>query len=95
MAHDIHNPTLARHQIDAIWLIRLRWGSIAGQLLCIALVHLAMGIALPLIPLVLVVLAQVVFNVVCMRLRAQGLEFTSPILAAFMSFDVLALSVFL
>ncbi|MEO1272265.1 MAG: hypothetical protein AAFX99_29565, partial [Myxococcota bacterium] len=87
--------TSERHQIDAIWLIRLRWGSIVGQVVAIGLVHGLLGAQLPLGALGWVVVAELAFNLLCVWLRGRGLQFGAPALASFMAFDVLAFTALL
>ena len=53
----------ARHAINFSWLLKLRWGAIAGQLLTIVVVDQLMAVALPLLPLLSIVAIEVGSNV--------------------------------
>lgn len=50
-------------RINFAWLVRLRWGAIAGQATAIACVHFVMDIPLPLAWLAAILSAAVVYNV--------------------------------
>lgn len=78
-------------------LIGLRWLAIAGQSVAVGVVHLYLGMALPLEPLFLVLLAQVAFNSGSMWFLANRRpgEFRDDHLALQLSFDTLALAVML
>jgi two-component system sensor histidine kinase RegB len=52
-------------RINFSWLVRLRWGAIAGQAAAIACVHFAMDIPLPLAWLAGILVAAVLYNVAC------------------------------
>lgn len=52
-------------RINFSWLVRLRWGAIAGQAAAIACVHFAMSIPLPLAWLGGILIVSVIYNVAC------------------------------
>jgi len=53
------------YRINFSWLVKLRWGAIAGQLVVIAVVEHALGIRLPLVPLAVVIGIEAASNVAC------------------------------
>ena len=78
-----------------LWTIRLRFGAIAGQLVTIAGVHFVMGIALPLLPLLLLIAAALSVNVVCLLWLRGGRAVPAQLLPALMVLDVLHLTALL
>jgi two-component system sensor histidine kinase RegB len=73
------------------WLLRLRWGAVAGQLLTIAVVRFGMGVALPLSPLLALVFVEAISNAVCTA-RGAARETPAWTLGALMALDVVLLS---
>ena len=73
------------------WLLRLRWGAVAGQLLTIAVVRFGMGVALPLAPLLALVFVEAISNAVCTA-RGAARETPAWTLGALMALDVVLLS---
>jgi two-component system sensor histidine kinase RegB len=73
------------------WLLRLRWGAVAGQLLTIAVVRFGMGVALPLVPLLALVLVEAISNAVSTA-RGAARETPAWTLGALMALDVVLLS---
>jgi hypothetical protein len=53
------------YRINLSWLVRLRYGAIFGQLLVILAVDRAMGMALPLMPLGVILAVEVATNLLC------------------------------
>ena len=84
-----------RHQIDAIWLIRLRWSAIAGQVVTIALVRWGLDVELPLGWLGVIVAVEVAFNLLCVWLRGRDAQVSARGLASFMAVDVLTFTALL
>ena len=78
-------------RINFAWLIRLRWAAIAGQLVTIGSVHFAMGLAIPIVPLLVLVGVEVASNVGCAWL-ARRRRPRQAWLAAVMVLDVLLFS---
>ncbi|MFN7951296.1 MAG: ATP-binding protein [bacterium] len=84
------------HAINFSWLVKLRWGFIAGQLALIVLVAGALGIAGPIGWLLVVVAAEVAFNLGLARWSAAHAEHIAERhLAVVMMADVLTLTVLL
>jgi two-component system sensor histidine kinase RegB len=54
------------NEINLPWLVRLRWGAVAGQLVTIALVKLALGLAIPVPALLALVGVEAASNAVWM-----------------------------
>ena len=52
-------------RINLDWLIRLRWAAIGGQLITIAAVQFAMQLAIPIVPLLVLVGLEVASNLAC------------------------------
>ncbi len=59
------------HAINFAWLLRLRWGAIAGQLALMLIVDWVFDIALPLVAIGVLVLAEVATNIAA-ALWARG-----------------------
>jgi two-component system sensor histidine kinase RegB len=55
-------PAEEQDRINLAWLLRLRWGAAFGQLLTILVVRFAMGVALPLLPLLAIVAVEAASN---------------------------------
>lgn len=78
------------------WLIRLRWAAVMGQAATIALVHIALGIRLPLAALTALVAVEAGTNVVLMVLRrnlnVHNARRVDRIMAATLGFDITVLT---
>ena len=78
------------------WLIRLRWAAVMGQAATIALVHVALGIRLPLAALTALVAVEAGSNVVLMVLRrnvnVHNAGRIDRIMAATLGFDITVLT---
>src|SRR4029453_9874854 len=81
-------------RINFDWLIRLRWAGIGGQLITIGCVSFAMQLAIPLVPLLVLVGIEAASNVAC-ALVARRRRPRQAWLAAVMVLDVLLFSVLL
>ncbi|MCP4447897.1 MAG: HAMP domain-containing histidine kinase [Myxococcales bacterium] len=85
-----------RNRVNLLWLIKLRWGSVAGQLATIFWVLSLVDIHLPLIPLLLIVAVEAASNVVASlwlsRTKAEVREYQ---LAGIMGLDVVLLTLLL
>jgi two-component system sensor histidine kinase RegB len=78
-------------RINFDWLVRLRWAAIGGQLITIGAVHLAMGLEIPIVPLLALVAVEIGSNVGC-ALAARRWRPRQGWLAAVMALDVLLFS---
>jgi two-component system sensor histidine kinase RegB len=78
-------------RINFDWLIRLRWAAIGGQLITIGCVYFAMQLAIPLVPLLVLVGIEASSNVAC-ALLARRRRPRQGWLAAVMMLDVLLFS---
>lgn len=78
-------------------LIGLRWVAIAGQSLAVGIVHGHLEMTIPLLPLFLILLGQVLFNLVSMRMliRSRPGVIREDHLALQFTFDTLALAAML
>jgi two-component system, sensor histidine kinase RegB len=79
-------------RINLSWLVRLRWGAIAGQLCTIAGARLVMDLPLPLAVLLLLVALEAATNVACVAWLRARRPVGNGLLAAVMALDVLVLT---
>jgi two-component system, sensor histidine kinase RegB len=79
------------NQTNLPWLLRLRWGAIAGQLLAIAIVRYAMRTPIPIAPL-LALLGVELLTSVAWHLRPPQLVIRGWWLGATMALDILVFS---
>ncbi|MCA9538324.1 MAG: HAMP domain-containing histidine kinase [Myxococcales bacterium] len=88
------SPTadLGALHIHLLWLSKLRWGAILGQLATIFGVRLFMAIRLPLLPLLLIVGAEAVINAAVAVWLRRDRPVAEWMLFALMAVDVIALS---
>jgi two-component system, sensor histidine kinase RegB len=86
---------LDRHRINFAWLIRLRWGAIAGQVATIVVVDRLVGIRLPLLPLAAVIAIELVANLAAMARARRPRPVGEPLLAAGVALDLVALTALL
>jgi two-component system sensor histidine kinase RegB len=82
-------------RINLSWLVRLRWGAVAGQLATVAFVSLVMEVRLSLAPLLAVIGFEVVTNALCLGWLRAGRPVKPPLIAAVMALDVLTLTALL
>ncbi len=75
-----------------VWLSKLRWGAIVGQLATIVLVHTVMAIELPLAPLLFIVALEAASNLAVVLWLRREPEVREWSLGALMAFDVVALT---
>jgi len=80
--------------INFTWLIRLRWAAIAGQLITIGAVQIAMKLEIPIVPVLALVGVELASNVGC-ALLARRWRPRQAWLAAVMGLDVLLFSALL
>ena len=79
-------------RINFSWLIRLRWGAVAGQICTIGVVATTMDVPLPLRPLLALVGLEAMTNLLCaVRLRRPR-PISAALVAAVTAFDVLVLT---
>src|SRR4051812_40620221 len=84
-----------RNETNLRWLLRLRWGAVAGQLLTIAIVRFAMGVPIPIPPLGALLALEVLTNVLWHlrdRLRPAGAPISDWTIGGTMALDILVLS---
>lgn len=85
--------------INAQWTLRLRFGSLLGQLATIVVVFFGMGIHIPLTPLVTLIGLGMVSNIVCLlhvgQQQRRGASLPFWLLPALMGLDVLHLTAML
>lgn len=81
--------------ITLSWVVRLRWAAVIGQLLTVAVVRLGLGIALPIAPLVGVVLMTAGSNVLLQRRLVAPNAPSSSVVAAVLVLDTLLLTAML
>jgi two-component system, sensor histidine kinase RegB len=78
-----------RNAIHLSWLLKLRWGVIAGQIVTILVVDRALQIDLPLLPLFAIIGLEVVSNVGFGLWMRGKPKVRQPVLGALMAADVL------
>lgn len=81
--------------ITLTWLLRLRWGAVAGQLVTVLVASVGLGLALPVVPLVSVVLLTAVTNALLWRRLRQPPEPSPQLAAALLVLDTLLLTTLL
>lgn len=82
-------------RINFSWLVRLRWGAIAGQVAAIVFVHYGMSMPLPLAWLALVIGAAMLFNLGCTYWVRTPHAVREPMAASAMAVDVALLTALL
>ena len=82
-------------RINFSWLVRLRWGAIAGQATAIACVHFAMRIPLPLVWLSGILVAAMLYNVACATWVRRTVLVRERMVALSMAGDVVLLTALL
>ncbi len=80
------------HAINFRWLLALRWGAIAGQIVTIAVARGGMEIPLPLVPLAAIVAVEIATNLAAMAWSGSGRPVREATLAALMLADVVLLT---
>lgn len=82
--HAAGRPVGSAHAINFSWLIKLRWGAIAGQVVTICVVHVVMKVMLPLTALATIIAMEVASNVgaVLWRRRREVSEASLVVLLA-------------
>lgn len=88
-------PDTDTASINLRWMIRLRWVAIAGQVLLIAAVEVAIGIELPLVPLFALIGLEAASNVACSRWAAGGARVPPWLLAGLIAADIAGLTALL
>ena len=79
------------HAIDLLWLVRLRWGAVLGQIGVIALVHWGLGAPLNLKALFFLVAVEVLSNFL-ISLRTWGEAAAKYLVPGLLALDVLLLT---
>jgi two-component system sensor histidine kinase RegB len=79
-------------RINLTWLIRLRWGAFAGQGLLVVVVDSSMGIALPTVPLLVIIGAGLVTNGVLALWQRRTSGAGDAVLSGVMLLDALLLT---
>ena len=77
------------------WLVRLRWGAVASQVLTILAVHLGLGLSLALGPLFACVGLAALSNLACALWLARGAPVTEARIAGVMALDHVLLTALL
>ncbi|HMB68670.1 MAG TPA: sensor histidine kinase, partial [bacterium] len=81
--------------LNAVWLTRLRWAAIVGQTVTILVARLAVGPAIQVVPLLVIVGAQTLFNLTVALLLRRGVSFGRRTLLAHITLDLVALTALL
>jgi two-component system sensor histidine kinase RegB len=80
-----------QNETNLPWLLRLRWGAVAGQLITIGIVHFAMDLPLPMAPLLGLLAFEALTNVLW-HLRRPRRDIADWRLGGTMALDVLVMS---
>jgi two-component system sensor histidine kinase RegB len=80
------------NSINFAWLLKLRWGGIIGQVVLVVLIHWGLGIALPLLPLFLIIALGLASNVACAVWMRRNPEVPHGLLGGVMLTDVVLLT---
>jgi two-component system, sensor histidine kinase RegB len=91
----VHHATDEPQRIQFVWLNRLRFLAIAGQVATIAIVEGVLGVGLPIASLVTVIAVELVMNVICVWRAQRPAPIGEGTLAAALAFDVLVLTALL
>ena len=83
------------HAINFAWLIRLRWGAIAGQVVTVLAVTQLLGVALPVTAVMAVIGVEAASNVLCAMLARGARPARESWLVAVMALDTLVLTALL
>jgi len=82
-------------RINFLWLVRLRWGAIVGQLITILGVQLILDIDLPLRPLFAIIAVEAISNVACAARAARPGPLEPWLIGGVLAADVVLLTVLL
>ncbi len=86
------SPAREEQRVGLRWLVRMRWGAIASELAAIAVARAALGLELPLAPMLGVIALSAATNVVLARRPGERLP---AAMTAALLFDVAALTALL
>ncbi len=86
---------MTREAINFSWLIKLRWGAIAGQIVTILGVHRFMGVELPLPTLFAIIAIELLSNVACVVAGQRERAIAEWWSGAVMALDVVLLTALL
>ena len=100
VASDDDSPDASRllregRRINFAWLLRLRWGTVAGQVITILAVELGVGIQLPLVPLFAVIGVELSTNAACAWWLRGARDLREWMLAGLLALDVVLMTVLL
>lgn len=93
--HPLLAPSSTQHRLRLDTLVRLRWLAIIGQTTAVFIVHSGFGVALPLLPCLIVIALSLALNV-ALRLAfpvTERLDYTRA--AMLLAFDILQLAALL
>jgi len=82
-------------RINFLWLLRLRWGAIVGQIVTIIGVQFVLQISLPLSPLFAVIGIEILSNALFALWAARGLPIGSQLVGGVMAGDLVLLTALL
>ncbi|HEY1586941.1 MAG TPA: ATP-binding protein [Polyangia bacterium] len=86
---------MTREAINFSWLIKLRWGAIAGQIVTVFGVAQLLGVALPLSTLFAIIAAEFASNVACVVVARRSTDVREWWIGAVMVLDVVLLTLLL
>ena len=85
-------PQDARAAVSLPWLTRLRWGTVAGQLVTVAVGQWTLGLAVPFVPVLALIGATAVTNLALVRWLRDGGTAGPGLCGAVLALDTLVLT---
>ena len=85
-------PQDARAAVSLPWLTRLRWGTVAGQLVTVAVGHWTLGLEVPFVPVLALIGATAVTNLALVRWLHDGGTAGPGLCGAVLVLDTLVLT---
>jgi two-component system sensor histidine kinase RegB len=92
VATSARDPEGHLESTNLAWLVRLRWGAVAGQLVTILVVRFGLGLPLPLPPLLTLVGVELASNVAVLLVARTRRALPGWLTGAIMALDVVLLS---
>lgn len=80
------------HRLNFDWLIKLRWGALAGQLVTILVARFGLDVHLELIPLLTIIVFAVVTNIAAVRWASSSGEIPQSLVGAVIGLDIVLLT---
>lgn len=88
-------PSTARDEVGLPWLARLRWGTVAGQLVTVAVGAWTIGLAVPFGPVLVLIGFTIITNLLLARVTPRPDDSWRRLCGAILGLDTLVLTVLL